>query len=123
VCALRGFRTQSKVVAQLTLLVAISGPAPWQLSRCTAEDGPTEALGSARACLSLQPTTSGDAVLALNASTGAATCVCASRFSDKATCVCASRFRVRLPAFALRGLGVQGYLAHKKQPPPPPWPP
>ena len=33
------FRTQSKAVAQLTLLVAISGPAPWQLRRCTAEDG------------------------------------------------------------------------------------
>ena len=50
------FGTQSKVVAQLTLLVAITGPAPWQLSCCTAEDDqpvPTEAPGSARAYLSL----------------------------------------------------------------------
>jgi len=35
----QGLITQSKVIAQLTLLVAITGPAPWQLSRCTAEDG------------------------------------------------------------------------------------
>ena len=35
------FNTQSQVVAQLTPLVAIqfyTGPAPWQLSRCTAQD-------------------------------------------------------------------------------------
>ena len=33
------FITQPKVAAHLTLLVAIIGPALWQLGRCTAEDG------------------------------------------------------------------------------------